>query len=745
MVIGKWEQLTVSYCINNIMPVHPLSSPKQIMKLSPKHSPSSGNSSSAALSHIKSTPNSPDDINTSLLRNSDDPVIMNGNMFGKFKGFTLRPLQELTSSNSTNNFPSSNIAYVTPVAKSPPPVPESPREGLSKSPVRAAPAVPKIPIGRSQSSQSKGNNQTQRPVAKITRAGTSVNDKIAKFDGKTSPPALPPLNPGSNARPLISSPILESSTSSAKEMLSPNKNGKQIVPVRPAPVGPPAEIVPEDITNKPLPPIAGNKEKGSTLQRIKSFMNKKEEKQNYERKVPKFIDRNRLKTIEISAPIPQMETQNEINNRKSLLARTQSMRNSYDAEKQPESLQSFGSMRWDESKKRPISIVNSRPKSPPPPRPPAPPTLPPSSMKIPGLPGYQNPPPPKKVVTIKTHDDYDDCDTSIGEAPLARISEDNSPVSPDNIYSVIDEGSFKNIDLRPNANDTSLESIGLLGEIVNEIDNINLDSIYSATTLKRQTSKDDSPRYANTDEGDDSEEYGSNLKSNVSTTSSGYLRPSAINMPVARVAPSQQPTPPELGKDQKKNAFSSFKSGPSNPVGTVKPLTNESKVDPKAAATCYKPYHSSINRPFASQYSTPNNQNSKKSNEPEKVKTAPKLTRTVTPPNLRTKTDQKPVVSKPDPKPVKEKPKPQTAIKPVVKPPINNAKPPSVHKSASDPAPKPKQLTNGTTAAATEVPATSSSSSNSKVLQKAATTNRHNPKLSNVASLQKKFEPPPAK
>lgn len=318
---------------------------------------------------------------------------MNNNMFGKFKGFTMRPLQDTPASNPTSPH-GPNVAFVQPVSKSGGGNQESQVTTVSrsptKSPVRAAPAPPSVPklaaVGRSQS---QSVDKEKKPsVGRIGRSKTIAGDS-------NEPPALPPLNPGANPRPLISSPILESSTSTAKEMISPLHNqGKNIVPVRPAPkVGlvksKSKEALEVDFSMKPLPPVEN---KGGTLKRIKSLMNKKEETpvtavptpavatpaaapansaKQHERKVPKFIDRNRLKTIEISAPIPQMETQTEINNRKSVLARTHSMRKESPTEEAAakEKLLSFGSTR---SMVRPKSIVTSRPKSPPPPRPPAP-------------------------------------------------------------------------------------------------------------------------------------------------------------------------------------------------------------------------------------------------------------------------------------------------------------------------------------------------------------------------------------
>lgn len=372
-------------------------------------------------------------------------------------------------------------------------------------------------------------------------------------------------------------------------MVSPLHNGKTVVPVRPAPkVEPPAatakDNVEVDFAMKPLPPIEN---KGGTLRRFKSLMKKEETPplatamppspaKQHERKVPKFIDRNRLKTIEISAPIPQLETQNEINNRKSVLARTHSMRKDSPTEDaaQKQQLLSFGSTR---SMTRPKSIVTSRPKSPPPPRPPPIPVAKDYiSSAIPSTPmdSYQRPPTPKKVAFV-------DAPTTVTKSVAPLASEDSFPAtSPDNIYAVIDEERVMEADIKSTAGDTSMESLGLLGEIVNEMENRNLGSIYSTATGARRQA--DGPQYANTEDIDgnrqekEDEEDNHDAKSNVSTTSSGYLKPISAVKPVV------------AGVNRVANG-STFK-GNGAEGSTSQP---------------YKSYHASINRPFASQYSVP--------------------------------------------------------------------------------------------------------------------------------------------
>lgn len=501
-------------------------------------------------------------MNAALLKSPKEAELMNNNMFGKFRGFTLKPLPKENGTNTVG----SNVAYVHPVTK-------TTIDDSTTVPSRSAPPppIPKVPeIVRSQ---------TQiKPVKPLVhRTNTTV-----------SAPALPPLNPGSTARPIISSPILEGSTCTAKELMSPLKNSKY--PVRTAPIVP-SEI--SDYSGNSSPDvlsISSNKEKKSkegTLHRIASFL-KKEDKSSSQTlprnpsinsKMNK-IDKEKLKNIEISAPIQQSDASDSEYDAPGV-SRTQSMRSPPGTSKRPV-IQTFGSMRQPAGTKRPSSIVGSRPKSPPPPRPPAPPAI--TGMKIPGLPGYQNPPAPKKI----DRNDYDDCEAV--EAPLGHISEENSPNSPDNIYAVIEElPSPTKFKLKspptPSSNaaaskSASADSMGLLGEIVSEIENRNFDSIYSASTLKKKKGDPKNiitePAYANTSEIDvdsESEYSNSNIKSNASTTSSGYLRPSAINTPIARVAPTKPENP--------KNTFSSFKT----------PTTNAPTV------ATYKPYSAALNRP----------------------------------------------------------------------------------------------------------------------------------------------------
>lgn len=519
---------------------------------------------------LRTTSTSPTDPITASA--ASEPSMLNNNMFGHFKGFTLKPLPNSRAPPAG----ATNVAFVHPVAK-------TVEDQTSGVPNRSAPPVPKPP----------------QPSVTPLLLSSSVNVANAA-------PALPPFNPGSTARPLISSPILEASTCSAKELISPLRHNAEKYsdkhPVRQAPAPPPVAFTvlsqarPEVICAKD-PPIKDKKITGkqnSTIQRIASFLKKEDKAPKVK---PMSLDKGQLKNIEISSPISTSDlSDSEPTSERSYISRTQSMREpslTTDVVKRV-NIPTFGSMRYPGGSKRPGSVVgSSRPKSPPPPRPPAPPSI--TNMKIPGVPGYQNPPATKKVAFSN---EYDDCE-AVEAAPLAKITEDISPTHSDNIYSVIDEYQRPKA-VTKSAKPAPLSSgggMGLLGEICNEIENRNLDSIYSVSTLNRKkgTTPEAHAPYVNTAEINDygDSEY-TNMKSNASTTSSGYLRPSAINAPVARVAPVNKPateTPPNkpIG-----NNLSSFRrkadevdQAKTHPVSmAVKPVTKTvGQVDKPPIAT----------------------------------------------------------------------------------------------------------------------------------------------------------------
>lgn len=483
---------------------------------------------------------------------------------------------------------------------------------------------------------------------------------------------------------MISSPILENSTCTAKELISPLRTAPK-APIRPAPDQPDTTdnkrplSSPNSITNdvtQEEPVIKKPKEGGSsTLNRIASFLKSKDDKKVSNNntlprnniKANKILDKNALRTMEISGPIPQIEVEIAVTalpvgdgKKSAVVMRAQSLRGN-NVTPRP-NIPNFGSMRQPNFK-RPTSIpVGNRPKSPPPPRPPLPEANAPVN-KIPGLPGYQTPTTKSTDGTTKTEYHYDDC---MNEAPLAQINEEMSPTSGDNIYAVIEESPkpFENV----KSNSGSSESVGLLGEIVSEIQNRNFDSIYSTSTLARkqkekllkeqqkqnkdgsdkslQLSPDVSDTYVNTSSIYKSPEsvYSNmgNLKSSASSTASGYIHPSAVNAPVVK---------PTLVSSNNSNSSASFVA--KTTTTPPKTVLSTFKSDPKPDINTYKPFSSTLQRssgPLAAAYnkntqkkqsetidSTPTlATNSNNPISPTARSTARPLTRQITPPNVTT-------------------------------------------------------------------------------------------------------------
>ena len=502
---------------------------------------------------------------------------LQNNFFGQFKGFSISPLP------SNNSSPSKA-----------PPTPS--RTQSSSSTTVSPPFLPSVHI-KSSKSASVQPVRSSSPASSVSTTANSVA------------PSPPPVNqPATIARPVISSPILDATTCTAKELISSTGS----VPSRPAPDVPTTTTdtsgyTPLTGSTKPARPLSSpnslavgpfpsqpseekkTKESGSsypTLTRLASFMMRqnsggvsRSQSQNQgpcqaekvkskdknklvtggSNSLPRThhhgvkanklqIDREALRNLEISNPIPQQDIdipQTTVPVRsapsppptdanKQVVMRAQSLRDKGPVTQRP-AIPTFGSMRQPSGTKRPTSIPSgTRPTSPPPPRPPPPPAKPNERPTgIIGMPGYQNPP------AVNTTDyPYDDCFNllSDGNAPLANIDEESSPNSSDNIYAVIEEsppesnrkkigrgyqseyaspvpnsvtdnhnGKSKFEYTSPNFNEYkspkpvdnsisagSVESVGLLSEIVNEIQARNMESIYSSSTLGRKKKEDGS-------------------------------------------------------------------------------------------------------------------------------------------------------------------------------------------------------------------------------------------------------------
>lgn len=579
--------------------------------------------------------------NHSLLADEAVQQGMQNQLFGQFKGFTLSPISKSKPPEIVRPAPPIPTA---PIILSPTAAPKSPQTHSLRE-VRTSPH-----LKRSLTTQNEpGSSPVKSPLVHRSNSTNpnALSSGLSIINSATIAPALPPLNPGSHARPIISSPILENSTCTAKELISPLRNAPK-VPVRfapeaPKPVNEPQTVPQEAIAEEPKKP----KETMSTINRIASFLKSGDKKphvntnslpRNAHKLLGKNLDKNALRSVEISKPIPQsaIEVANALPvdsaETKNVVMRAQSMRGTNVMNKP--NIQSFGSMRQPNGLKRPVSIPSgTRPKSPPPPRPPAPPpvtvTTPPTALvveknfkpdakvtfKVPNLPGYQ--PPGATSGAKNKQNQYDDC---LNESTLS--SSKNTP-SSDNIYAVIEETPISSPDSKnvTTTSSGSSESVGLLGEIVSEIQNRNLESIYSTNTMGRKKKPEvaDNEIYVNTSglyKTPDESVYSntSNIKSSASSTSSGYITPAAVNPP-------------------------------------VKPVVEEPDTKTSSFKSDYKPYHTTLSRaqgPLASAYKQSINQppktdvSSSSNNNSNKVLTTPPspkavLNRQTTPPNLRTR------------------------------------------------------------------------------------------------------------
>lgn len=511
---------------------------------------------------------------------------LQNNFFRNFKSFSITPLP--SNSSSPNNLPS------TPSSSQPA------SSALTTS-------VPSIKVGSPKPSNNLAQVNSTADSTGLTNMTVSSAVSSANVTATFIAPAFSSESqPPATARPFISSPVLDATSCTAKELISSTPS----VPSRPAPEVPSGNVETTGYTpltgssSKPARPLSSPnslaidaftsqpledkkiKDSGSsypTLTRLASFMMRQSlggvariQSQNqgsgqpnekakgkdksktvasgsnslprihhYGVKANKLqIDKEALRNLQISNPIPQQDIDiprkmvpvrpgpslpPSNDSSKQVVMRAQSLRDKGPITQRP-SIPTFGSMRHASGTKRPTSIpAGVRPTSPPPPRPPPPPIKPGEQVTgIIGLPGYQNPP----TVSPKDYC-YDDCFNllSDGSAPLANIDEESSPNSGDNIYAVIEESppgsgrkkisppseyaapvppkssatsdnhgiNSKSQYSSPNFNEYkspkpvensisagSLESVGLLSEIVNEIQARNMESIYSTSTLGRK-------------------------------------------------------------------------------------------------------------------------------------------------------------------------------------------------------------------------------------------------------------------
>nr|CAI5835362.1 unnamed protein product [Callosobruchus analis] len=505
-----------------------------------------------------------EDNHSLLHEDSPPPTGLQNSFFGHFEGFIIAPLKNETE----------------PVRVAPPPPLPAGNATVSAVPptksIEAATAKPPSANKTNVNSISKG--LFKNPVQKHFSFSQDVNTS-------TSNPAvtniLTPSIPGcSSTRPIISNPVLKNSTCTAKELNSPLKS-TPMVPVRPAP-----EIAKNE---RPLsiPPVNAtlvirdenskndNPPHMNTLNRIASFL-KPSDKKPATQKVIKTLGKDTLRNIEISNPIPQAIP--SVNNKpdKAVVMRAQSMRAGKAAPKP--NIQTFGSMRQPAGFKRPLSIpFGARPKSPPPPRP---------------VESSEN-----DAKAKNDTNQYDDC--------LNKNVNPGSCGSSDNIYAVIEESPKTPFSPADESCKTgSSESMGLLGEIVSEIQNRTSDSIYSTSTLARKNKEEDalhkadqnalvsksdpSERYVNTSvlqQGSEYSDMSGNVKSSTSSTYGGYILPSAVKGPTASREKKEENLVPSLA---------TFKSDSVKPL--ISTLSESSEVNPKTKTSNINKVDTSPNR-----------------------------------------------------------------------------------------------------------------------------------------------------
>ncbi|KAJ4445798.1 hypothetical protein ANN_12483 [Periplaneta americana] len=620
---------------------------------------------------------------------ADGAPVLQNNFFGQFKGFTITPL-------SSNN-------------SSPTKLPASPSRTQPATSV-SPPVVPAVHI-----KSPKSVNLPARVTGTVTSTTTTTTMSTAQ--------AVPLNNQLPIAsRPIISSPILDATTCTAKELISSTAS----VPSRPAPEVPTSNTETSGYTpltgstSKPARPLSSpntlavspfpaeekkSKDSGPsypTLTRLASFMmrqnqggKEKEKEKGGTNSLPRNhhhgvkasklqLDREALRNLQISNPIPQQdidvpETAVPVRPApsppptgeasKTVVMRAQSLRDKGPVTQRP-SIPTFGSMRQPSGTKRPTSIpAGTRPTSPPPPRPPPPPSKPGEiATGIIGVPGYQNPPAASPADYC-----YDDCFNLLSDpAPLANIDEETSPNSADNIYAVIEEsppessrkmgrgytppseyaapvppkssiddkqGTVSKFEYtsptfseykspKPVENSISagsVESVGLLSEIVNEIQARNMESIYSTSTLGRKKEGkgegSDLDDTASTITATDSSIAGSASPGSCVTNPVLLLLPTAhlehTSMPtlIAQVAVSTVTYPPRqalpichlpaaaqasvVSANNSSRGMSTFRTPlqTTNTLATATPAADTKKTTtlPDNVST-YKPYSSSLQR-----------------------------------------------------------------------------------------------------------------------------------------------------
>lgn len=462
-----------------------------------------------------------------------------------------------------------------------------------------------------------------------TRAAPKIPSTSARLSENYSdyavniPPELPPANKPLN-RPLISAPVLSDTTSQTVRELIDNPGAirhSYIGPVTSGSIVATNPFIANDIAmrgsnlepinskSSTLPPVhieskaapRSTNPGASTLNRITSFMSRHStrRKSNKNLTAPLQGSQDSVRSLEISQPILQNGDVSiplsKLSDKAEMIKRTQSMRET-DANFKRPNLPAFGSMRA----KRPASLAGSqRPSQPPPPAP----------SGITSMPGYQNPMSPTSNVPRSTVDTsistttvantsslsnnatssglakpktYDDCLNLLSDSLAALVNVSSNP--SDNIYAVIEES--------PPPSRSPPESLGLLGEIVSEIQARNTESIYSSNNLM-----DSNKLYMNTRDLNNP----SPDPTIKSTTSSGYLSPiNGINNRDNQS--SQVDSSSNLNRPSGDSSTNSYRINSSSSTNVPSSKVNNSHNVPSSIAPT--PSHSYVNTSVSSKPST---------------------------------------------------------------------------------------------------------------------------------------------
>lgn len=182
------------------------------------------------------SPSSTDDMNATLLKSNNvngEPVNLKRELFGSFKGFSLKPLP-MTKPNIMG---AANVAYVHPVAKA-----ESINEQCMPS--RVAPLPPPPAATATNSLQKPQNKSSGKSSPSSPYRYQNIN--ATTKDSPETPIEVKLFATKSDAkeRPKISHPVLENSTVSVKDMIA-TANATQPKVHNHKPNNPPTSTMPE--------------------------------------------------------------------------------------------------------------------------------------------------------------------------------------------------------------------------------------------------------------------------------------------------------------------------------------------------------------------------------------------------------------------------------------------------------------------------------------------------------------------